>query len=289
MTRAGVLGMAVLALLLALWVTLAPPLAAQDFAPAAGAGPAPGACAMLERALPSEAPARGAEALQAEALLAEWALVPGLRTRAIAAQMALRTLRMAAGLSQTGEPEWGWTCAALAAGTATRASGAALRVAVTTERANGPTFSALGTGEGVASASLAIGGGAWIAPAASVRLWAQAPQCATRGAPPPQARPLELGASLAGALARAWLAIEAPGRGGDGERALGVALARGTCELWGEGRDGPWRAALGVTARVRAITCAARVEAHPWLGTRTTLVLGLRGGERAPVGDEVSR
>ncbi len=275
MMRAGVLGMAALALVVAL---APPPLAAQDFAPAAGAGPAPGACAMLERALPSEAPALGATALQAELLQAEFALVPGLRTRALAAQGAWRSLRLAAGVSQTGEPEWGWTCAALAAGTATRASGAALRVAVTGDRANAAAVSALGS---VASASLVMGGGAWIAPCAGVRLWAQAPQCATRGAPPPQVRPLELGASLAGALARAWLAIEAPGRGGDGERTLGVALARGTCELWGEGRDGPWRAALGVTARVRALTCAVRVEAHPWLGTRTTLELGLRGPERA--------
>jgi hypothetical protein len=275
---------AIAVVVLALSCALAPPLAAQDFAPAAGAGPAPGACAMLERALPSEAPALGAEALQTE-----FALVPGLRTRAVAAQFAWRVARVAAGLSQTGEPEWGWTCAALAVGSATRVSGAALRVAVTTDRANGPAFSALGSGAGVASASLAIGGGAWIAPGAGVRLWAQAPQCATRGAPPPQVRPLELGASLARSGARAWLAIEAPGRGGDGERALGVALARGPCELWGEGRDGPWRAALGVTARVRAITCAARVDAHPWLGTRTTLVLGLHGRERAGASNEAPR
>jgi hypothetical protein len=274
--------------MLALLAALAPPLAAQDFAPAAGAGPAPGACALLERALPGEAPALGAEAMQAE-----WALVPGFRTRAIAAQGAWRSARIAVGLSQTGEPEWGWTCAALAVGSATRVSGAALRVAVTTDRANGPALAALGGaafgGAAFAAPSLAIGGGAWIAPAGGVRLWAQAPQCATRGAPPPQVRPLELGASLAHAGARAWLAVEAPGRGGDGERALGVALTRGACELWGEGRDGPWRAALGLSARVRAITCAVRVDAHPWLGTRTTLVLGLRAGERRPERDEVAR
>ena len=252
-------------------LALARPLAAQDFAPAAGAGPVSGACALLERALPAPEPQT-----LAEALTAAWEGVPQLRTRALAAAAHWRSARVAAGLSQTGEPEWGWTCVALAAGAAHRTGGCALRLALTADR----TAPFAQAAQAPALAGVTLGGGAWLAPGPGVRVWAQAPQCATRGAPPPLVRPLELGASLAREAARVWFALEAPGRGGDGERALGVALARGPCELWTEARDGPWRAALGVNARVRAITCALRADAHPLLGTRTTLVLGVGAGAR---------
>ena len=233
---------------------------AQDFAPAAGAGPAPGACALLERALPVAADRGGFEALTSA-----WALVPALGTRAVAGEVALHSLRMAAGLSQTGEPELGWTCAALALGAADHAGGCALRVALRRDRiADAPP------------PGIEAGGGAWLTPARGVSLWASAPQCMTRGAPPPQARPLELGGGITSGAARVWFAIEGPGRGGDGERAVGLELARGAATVWGEARDGPWRATLGVALRVRAIACAVRLESHPLLGTRTTLALGLR-------------
>ena len=80
----------------------------------------------------------------------------------------------------------------------------------------------------------------------------------------------------------AWLALQAPGRGGDGERVLGVEWRARMCSVWAEGRDAPWRAACGVRARVRALVCAWRVDSHPWLGERVTTQLAWSPGGTRP-------
>lgn len=254
---------------LALLAAASRPGGAQDFAPAAPPGPWAGPAALLERALPAPA---GALAL--EAASARWFALPGLGTRSLSLLVPARTLRLAAGLSQTGDGELGWTCAAIAAGAATGDFGFALRAAARRDRAGGGLLSsgaALGAG-------LEAGGGAWIAPAPGARLWAGAPQLWSEGEAPPLARPLELGASLERGGLAAWLALGAPREGDAGARTLGVAFASGPLLAWAEGRDAPARAALGLAADAGPLRVAARIEGHPVLGETATLSLALRRG-----------
>ncbi len=250
-------------------LVLARAAAAQDFAPAAPAGPAPGAPALLERALPA-----AEDRLSAEATTTRWLGLPGLETRSLAALLPVRSLRVALGLSQTGDPELGWTAAALAAGGASDAAGFGLRLAARRDREGGPLLAgALGRGLGAEG-----GAGGWLAAAPGVVLWASAPQLWRSGEAPPLERPLELGATLGAGALSAWFAIGAPRAGDDGERTAGLRIAEGPLEVWAEGRDGPVRVALGVAAEAGPVRVAARIEGHPVLGETTRLSIALRGG-----------
>lgn len=254
---------------LALACALAREAPAQDFAPAAPAGPQPGPATLLERALPA-----AADRLTAEAQAARWFALPELGTRSLALLAPAGSLRVAAGLSQTGEGEPGWTCAAFAVGAAGDGMGFALRAAARRDRAGG----ALLTSEAATGAGGEAGGGAWLSPAEGVVLWASAPQLWTRGESPPLARPLELGARWQRGALAAWLAIGAPREGDDGARGAGLSLARGPLLLWAEARDAPARGAVGLAAEAGPLRIAARIEGHPVLGETTHLSLALRRG-----------
>src|SRR5262249_42852657 len=108
----------------ALWLLLlaARAAAAQDFAGAAPPGSTRAPEGLLDKALPSATAAFAAAAAQTE-----WWDVPGLETRAIAVSGSHRAWRAALGLSQTGDPDLGWTALALGFGASNARAGAALR------------------------------------------------------------------------------------------------------------------------------------------------------------------
>ena len=240
---------------------------AQDFSPAAAAGPRPGPAALLDRALPV-----AGEALAVEGGEIRWFAMPGLETRALSLLVPVRSVSVAAGLSQTGDGELGWTCGALSLGAVSESFGLALRAAARRDRAPGELLSsaaALGAGG-------EAGGGAWFAPVPGALLWAAAPQLWTAGEAPPLARPLEMGARIEAGALSAWLALGAPREGDDGARLLGLAIARGPLAVWAEGRDAPARGAIGLAADAGPLRIAARIEGHPVLGETTQLSLALR-------------
>jgi hypothetical protein len=254
---------------------LAPIAAAQDFASAAPAGPAPGACALLERALPV---ADGGAAL--ECGTTRWLALPDLQTRAVAAILRAGSVRVAAGMSQTGDPAIGWTAAALALGAVSEEGGVALRVVARRDRDEG----AVAGGHLERGAGGEAGAGAWLAAAPALLLWASAPQLWTAGESPPLVRPLELGARASFSGGAAWCALVAPRSGDDGERVAGLSLGGAALAVWGEARDGPLRASLGLSGRVGALVVEASVDAHPVLGETTHLSLAWRprGAREAP-------
>ena len=235
----------------------------QDFAGAAHAAAGDDAFALLERALPLAAPSVAAAVAHTR-----WWDSRDLETNAAAASGGWHTLRAAFGLSQTGAPELGWTTLALAAGAATADAGAGLRACARVDR-DAP-WSA--TRVASADAGLELGAGAWLMPAAGVRVWASAPQVFMRGAPPPLARSLELGLRT-GDDTGAWLLLRAPRAGDDGERALGVIIALAPLSAWAEVRDAPLRGAAGVQATAGAMRVDARVDVHPVLGETVRVAL----------------
>ena len=245
---------------------LAAPAQAQDFAPAVASGPQPGAFALLERALPGAA---GAPAL--ETGVTRWLGLAALETRACAGSFGAGAARLALGVSQSGDPELGWTSAALAAGAASREAGGALRVLARHDRAAG----AIGDGRLAAAGGLEAGAGGWLSPARGTVVWASAPQLATLGEPPPLPRPLEIGVRLSQGGAAAWASLVAPSFG-DGERAAGLRLASGPLALWAEARDQPLRASVGLSIRARALDLETRIDAHPVLGETSRLVIAWR-------------
>lgn len=249
---------------------------AQEFVPAAGSAVATaasaGALALLDSALPSVA-----QGSTIECGVTRWFALPQFETRVLALGAAVKSLRAAAGISQTGDPEYGWSAAALALGSAGEAGGMALRVAARHERSAGDLARAT-RDEGV---GIEAGAGGWLALGGSARLWASAPQLVTRGEAPPLARALQLGAIVGGDDARAWCAIGAPSPGSDGRRELGGEVAAGPLALWTEARDGPWRASIGVRAARGALTVALRVDAHPELGETTRWSIALSPPRRS--------
>ncbi len=249
-------------------------VAAQDFAPAAPAGPRPGALALLERALPAPG---GAFALESQAT--RWFALPELETRAAALQVPAGAARVALGLSQTGDPELGWTAAALALGATGAPGGAALRAVARHDRREG----ALRDGALARGGGLEAGAGAWCAAGDACVFWASAPQVWTGGAAPPLVRPLELGVRTGGDGLAAWATLLSPLRGDDGERAAGVSLVRGGLVLWAEARDAPLRGSFGLAARVGALAIEARADAHPLLGETTRLACAWRPHARTEV------
>jgi len=246
---------------------------AQDFAGASAPGADPGVWDLLDRALPSASNSFSAAATQTR-----WWDLPGLETRAIAGGAGWRSWRASLGLSQTGEPELGWTALALALGSSGDGAGAGVR-ALTRRDRDAPWSLARALRPG---AGLEVGAGAWLVAAPGVRVWASGPQMWTSGAAPPLSRPLELGVR-AGQGTGAWLRLVAPRVGDDGERALGVAIGIAPALAWAEVRDAPLRGAVGLNVTLAALCVEARVDAHPVLGE--TVRLGLawaRGARPAP-------
>jgi hypothetical protein len=242
---------------------------AQDFAgalpPASG-----GALELLERALPG-----GSTGVEAAAASTRWWGLRELETRAAALGGGWRGLRAAAGLSQTGAPELGWTTLGLAAGAAAPGAGAALRACARRDRsAPWSARHALAP-----EAGLELGAGAWLEPVPDLRAWASAPQLAVTGEPPPLARTLEVGVR-AGRGTSAWCVLRAPRSGDDGERALGASLALAPLVAWAEVRDAPLRGSAGLRAGAGPLAVSVRVDSHPALGETLRLVLDWRAGVR---------
>lgn len=262
------------ALLVALAILLLPARTpAQDFAspapPAATSTPA----VFLERGLPDRR-----ASLAAEALVTRWYEVPDLATRAVALAAGWRSVRAAAGFSRTGDPELGWTTAAVALGVAGRGAGGALRAAARRDGAPGALEAALGPGAG-----LEAGGGAWVEAGAGITLSASAPQIFTRGVSPPLERGLEIGASwVMDDLSLRLTRVSARGGAGAAQHEAGLALSAGPLTVWLEARDLPARGALGLSARVGVLTVAGAVESHPVLGetVRLSLLLSPPSGDR---------
>lgn len=244
------------ALWLGLLMCFATRVHAQSFAGAAPAGAERAALGLLEDAQPAVSPALVFSATQAR-----WWGLAELETRAVALGCGIRSLRVAAGVSQTGTPELGYTALAFATGVASTTAGAGVRAATWTDR--DATWTA-----GRATSHLAsyeAGAGAWLAPAELVRVWVSAPQWFTHGAPPVLARTLEIGVR-AGDDNAIWCTLRAPRPGDDGERSLGGALASHSFQVWLELRDAPLRSAAGLGLGWRGLDLAVRVDSHPVLG-----------------------
>lgn len=231
--------------------------AAQDFASAVSPQ-SRDALALLEHALPGEP--RWSLASSGT----RWWGLPDLTTRALAAQAPLGALRVAAGLSQTGEPAIGWTTVGLALGAVTEQGGGGLRMTARRDRAAAPALAGKSAwGDGLGGEA---GAGAWLRPAPGLSAWASAPQLFTRGLAPPLARPLTVGASLQSGDAGAWAALAGSRPGAEAaERTLGAWLASGPHMVWLAARDGPWRGSGGVTVVWRGVRVACRVDTHPEL------------------------
>ena len=255
----------------AMLAALAALVGAQDFAAPAPAWPPGPPCLLLERGLPSATPTP-----VLEGAATRWHGLAALTTRAAAGALGWRALRAGVGLSQTGEPDVGWSALALAVGAAGRGGGGSLRAVARRDRTSPFGFDARGADVGVE-----IGGGAWIEAAGALHVWASAPQMWTRGAAPPLTRPLEVGGALDLGGVALWLsraAVAGYPRGGRGEHAAGLATSAGPLGVWLVARDQPLRGGLGVAAQARVLRVAAEVESHPVLGETARMSLGLGGG-----------
>jgi hypothetical protein len=242
---------------------LARSAAAQDFSGASPAGSTRAPEGLLDRALPSASASVSASVAQTR-----WWGLPDLETRSASLAGSFHSWRAAFGLSQTGEPELGWTSLGLGVGAASDRAGAALRACVRRDRdAAWSVARAFTTGAGVEA-----GAGAWVMAGEGVRAWASAPQVWTSGAAPPLVRPLELGVRV-GDEDAAWVRLVAPRAGDDGERALGMSLWVAPLQAWAEVRDAPLRGSVGLSIAVASLRVAARVDAHPVLGETTRLSL----------------
>jgi len=263
MTRS--LGLALLAL------ACAASAGAQDFVAPEPSWPPVSAAALLERGLPA-----ATTGMHAEGFVTRWYGLAALQTRATALATSLGAARLALGVSQTGEPDLGWTALGLAGGAAGKGWGAALRGVVRRDRTTAFDLSPWAQGLGGE-----VGAGAWVAAGGGLELAASAPALWSRGTAPPLARSLDLGAALVSEDARLWVARQTvPGRprGARGEHRAGLALDAGPLALWIEARDEPLRGGLGLAARVRLLTVAAMIESHPTLGetVRTGVALASR-------------
>jgi len=242
---------------------LASRLEAQDFAAPARAGPAGSPLAWLECGLPA---AGGGTRIAGAAT--RWFALPELTTRALGLGISWRGARSAFGLSQTGDPELGWTALGLAAGGAGPRCGGALRAVARRDRHPRPEPGPLGPGVGFEA-----GAGAWAEAGADLTLWASAPQIWRRGAAPPLARGLELGGALRAREGGLWLLRRASARDADGRAAheAGIVLDAGSVSAWARARDGPLRGSLGLAASTRVAEAAVEVSSHPVLGETVSL------------------
>ena len=259
-----------LALTLCLASSLAVRAAAQEFTPPGPGGPGPAPGGFLENALP---PAGASPAFAAA--FTSWFGLPELGTCALAAAAGIGTVRLAAGIAQTGERDIGWDAGAVAGGVALGAGGAGMRVVARRDRAVEPGSAGAASLE--ARAGLEAGWGAWLRAAPGLTLWAAVPQAWAAGTAPPLDRPLEIGArGDAGGLSF-WLSRSAPPAGGAPGHAAAVSLASGPLQVWAAARDRPLRGGIGVAAAAGRLRAAAGIESHPDLGETVRLALGLGG------------
>ncbi len=261
--------------LLALAVSLAPVAraGAQDFLGVAPPGPVSAPGAFIESGLP------GASAGSAlDATYTSWFGLPELETRALAGGAGWRPVRVAAGVSQTGAPDLGWSAVGLAGGVARPAGGAGLRAVARRERAIAPGSAAAARLD--ARVGVEVGWGAWLEAARGWRVWAAVPQSWCAGTAPPLDRPLEIGGQYESDGLALWLTRSAPSGGAEADHGAGVALRSGPLLAWASVRDRPLRGGVGLTASVRRLSVAAMVESHPELGETLRLALGLAGAAR---------
>jgi len=243
------------------------PLLAQDFDLPAPAWPPAAAGRWLEQALP---PASATPVL--EAGIVRWHGLDALVTRSIAAGAGWRRLRAGIGVSQTGEPDLGWTTLASVLGAVVPGAGASVRIAARRDRTSGFDFDA----EGLAIGAEA-GGGAWFEARDRLHLWASAPQIWLHGSAPPLERPLEIGAAADLGTVTIWLSrAGVPGRA-TGGRTGGLSTAAGPLSLWLTARDRPLRGGLGVAARAGLLRAACEVDSHPVLRETARLSLAIGG------------
>ncbi len=245
----------------------------QDFTCAALPGPATSAGAFIESGLP---PLCAGPALDAS--YTRWFGLPELETRATACGAGWRLVRVAAGCSQTGEPDLGWSAIGFACGVARPDGGAGLRAVARRDRAVEPGSVAAARSEARTGAE--VGWGAWLQAARGLRLWAAVPQSWSDGVAPPLDRPLECGGEFERDGLTLWLTRAAPSGGTEADHGAGVALRSGSLVTWASARDRPLRGGLGLAASVSRLFVAAEVESHPELGETVRLSLGLAGGAR---------
>lgn len=242
--------------LLVVCACVAWPARAQHFAAAAPAASDRGVLGLLEDAQPAVS-----GSLEVSALETRWWGVPSLATRTVALGLGVRSLRVGAGLSQTGDPVIGVTTLALAVGVASPLAGAGVRAASWIDRAGGEWSVTRARSR---EAAYEAGAGAWLSPANGVRVWASAPQLAGVGDALLE-RTLELGVR-AGYDDAVWCTLRAPRAGDDGERALGAQLTLAPVALWVELRDAPLRSAAGLRVEWRGVQLTLRLDSHPVLG-----------------------
>lgn len=254
-------------------LTLAAPAACQDFTSAAPPGSASSAVAFIESGLPpiGARPALGVS-------YANWFGLPELETCAVACVAGWRLARVAAGFSQTGEPDVGWSAVGLACGVVRPAGGAGLRAVARRDRSIEPGSAA--AGRLAARAGVEVGWGAWLEAARGLRLWAAVPQSWSGGLAPPLDRPLEIGAEFERDGLAFWLTRAAPSGGAEADHGAGVALRTGGLRAWASARDRPLRGGVGLMASARWLFVAAAVESHPELGETVRFTLGLAGAVR---------
>lgn len=242
----------------------------QDFAAGAHAGPGDSPLVWIERGLPE---AHGL--LRVEAAATRWFGLESFETHVTAIGVAWRSVRVAAGVSRTGDAELGWNAVGLAIGGAHESFGAALRGVARRDLAT----EAARFGEG---AGIEAGGGAWVRIAARLRAWSTAPRLWTSGLAPPLPGELELGMGFDVDTGRMWLARRAPHDGdfGAAVRVAGVEIEGAPGSAWIEARDRPLRCALGAAVRVRSLVVSISIESHPVLDETVTVGLGVIGWER---------
>jgi hypothetical protein len=258
---------------LAAVIALAARAAAQDFTSATLPGPASSANGFIESGLP---PRHAGPAFDAS--YARWFGLPELETRAVACGAGWRLARVAAGFSQTGEPDLGWSAAGLACGVARTDGGAGLRAVARRDRSIEPGSAAAARLDARAGAE--VGWGAWLEAARGLRLWATVPQSWSAGVAPPLDRPLEIGGEFERDGLILWLTRSAPSGGAEADHGAGVALRSGSLAAWALVRDRPLRGGVGLVASARRLFVAAAVESHPELGETVRLALGLGGAAR---------
>lgn len=243
------------------------PARAQDFA-AATTPVAISAADFLERGLPRAGPEAAIELAATR-----WHGLSELTTRSAAGAIGWGAARLGAGLSQTGDPDLGWTALAGALGIADSSSGAAVRALARRDRTSAFGFDAAGAAVGAE-----VGAGGWVAVTPRLTLWASAPQLWVAGEAPPLARALEIGGVFRTASIVLWLGRAAvPGalRGARGEHAAGAGTTIGPLWIALAARDQPLRGGLTLAAGAQPIGIAAAVESHPVLGETVRLALRL--------------
>jgi len=258
MSRHGI----AVAIALAAWL-VATPVRGQEFAT-----PAPQAAeGLLERGLPEAGGRWSLTALHIRRPL-------GLASRSLVAGGGIRRVRLAAGISRTGDANLGWSAAAGAIGVAFESGGAALRGVA---RRDDDAVA------GEASTGVEVGGGAWVE-GAGLTAWTAVPQAWLAGAAPPLARGLSAGVDYRGGGTIAGIAREAPRRGYAEAAAWSarVGFDLGPLAVWGECREHPWRGGIGVSGSAGLVRCVAQVDAHPVLEPTARLAVTIGAGGRAP-------